>query len=83
MSEYRPEEGSFNVGKVRIAVIAARWNAEITDGLLDGAVRAFARHGIDGDAWKYSGFPVPLSCPWPASAQRAPVALMPLSPWAV
>ena len=46
MSEYRPEEGNFNVGNPRIAVIAARWNAEITDGLLDGAVRAFARHEI-------------------------------------
>ena len=34
MSEFRPEEGNFELGDVRIAVIAARWNAEITDGLL-------------------------------------------------
>ena len=28
MSEFRPEEGNFDLGDVRIAVIAARWNAE-------------------------------------------------------
>ncbi|MBT7169269.1 MAG: 6,7-dimethyl-8-ribityllumazine synthase, partial [Porticoccaceae bacterium] len=36
MGEYRPEEGNFNVGAVRIAVVAARWNSEVTDGLLAG-----------------------------------------------
>ena len=46
MSEFRPEEGVFNLGDVRIAVIAARWNAEITDGLLNGALRALTRHNI-------------------------------------
>ena len=50
MSEYRPEEGSFNTGKIRIAVIAARWNATVTDALLDGAVLALARHGVSGAA---------------------------------
>ena len=69
MSEYRPEEGNFNVGKVRIAVIAARWNAEITDGLLDGAVRAFARHGIEGDALEL--FRVPGAFELPLASQRA------------
>ena len=38
MSEFRPEEGNFELGDVRIAVIAARWNAEITDGLLAAAL---------------------------------------------
>ena len=46
MGEYRPEEGSFDVGAVRIAVVVARWNAEVTDGLVAGAVRALSRHGI-------------------------------------
>ena len=50
MGEYKPEEGSFNVGAVRIAVIAARWNSEVTDGLLAGAVRALSRHGVSDDA---------------------------------
>jgi len=69
MSEYRPEEGNFNVGKVRIAVIAARWNAEITDGLVAGAVRAFARHGIEGDALEV--FRVPGAFELPLASQRA------------
>ena len=69
MSEYRPEEGSFNIGKVRIAVIAARWNAEITDGLVEGAVRAFARYNIDGDA--VDVFRVPGAFELPLASQRA------------
>ncbi len=50
MGEYKPEEGNFNVGAVRIAIIAARWNSEVTDGLLAGAVRALSRHGVSDDA---------------------------------
>jgi 6,7-dimethyl-8-ribityllumazine synthase len=33
----------------RYAVIASRWNGEIVDALVDGARRAFAEHGVDGD----------------------------------
>ncbi|MCV6605467.1 MAG: 6,7-dimethyl-8-ribityllumazine synthase [Porticoccaceae bacterium] len=47
MSEYRPDEGSFNAGEARIAITVARWNGEITEGLLNGARRALARHGFD------------------------------------
>lgn len=46
MSEYRPDEGSFDVGNARIAIVVARWNGEITEGLLNGAKRALARHGF-------------------------------------
>ena len=69
MSEYRPEEGNFNVGPVRIAVVAARWNAEITDGLVEGAVRAFSRHGIEGAALDV--FRVPGAFELPLASQRA------------
>ena len=69
MSEFRPEEGSFDLGNVRIAVIAARWNAEITDGLLAGAVRALARHNIAGAA--VEEFRVPGAFELPLAAQRA------------
>ena len=50
MGQYRPEEGNFEVNASRIAVIVARWNSEVTDGLLEGAVRALGRHGISGEA---------------------------------
>ena len=54
---------------MRIAVIAARWNAEITDGLVEGAVRAFARHDILGDA--VDVFRVPGAFELPLASQRA------------
>ena len=46
MSEFRPVEGSFYAGNARFAVVVARWNSQITEGLLEGAVRALARHGV-------------------------------------
>ncbi len=69
MSEFRPEEGIFDLGDVRIAVIAARWNAEITDGLLAGAVRALGRHDITGNAVEV--YRVPGAFELPLAAQQA------------
>ena len=69
MGEYKPEEGSFNVGAVRIAVIAARWNSEVTDGLLAGAVRALSRHGVSDDALEI--YRVPGAFELPLASQRA------------
>ena len=69
MGEFRPEEGIFNLGDVRIAVIAARWNAEITDGLLAGAVRALGRHDITGNAVEV--YRVPGAFELPLAAQQA------------
>ena len=69
MGEYKPEEGSFNVGAVRIAVIAARWNSEVTDGLLAGAVRAPSRHGVSDDAIEI--YRVPGAFELPLASQRA------------
>ena len=69
MGEYRPEEGNFNVGAVRIAVVAARWNSEVTDGLLAGAVRALGRHGISNDTLEV--YRVPGAFELPLASQRA------------
>jgi 6,7-dimethyl-8-ribityllumazine synthase len=33
----------------RFAIVAARWNALVTDRLIEGAVGTLARHGVDGD----------------------------------
>jgi len=69
MSEFRPQEGSFTLGDVRIAVIAARWNSDVTNGLRDGALRALERHQISGDS--VENFAVPGAFELPLAAQRA------------
>lgn len=83
MSEFRPEEGIFDLDDVRIAVIAARWNAEVTDGLLAGAVRALGRHKIDGNAVEVYRVPGALSCLWPRNRLHVRAVLMQLLPLVV
>lgn len=46
MSKLRPVEGNFDGAGVRFAVVVARWNSEITENLLKGAVGALERHGV-------------------------------------
>jgi len=43
-------EGDHNAEGLRFAVIASRFNDEIVDGLLRGALDCFSRHGADDDA---------------------------------
>ncbi len=66
MSEYRPDEGSFNIDGVRVAIAVARWNSQITDSLLQGAQRALQRQGIadvDINVFRVPGaFELPLAC---------------------
>ena len=69
MGQFRPEEYRFDTGSVRIAVVAARWNAEITDSLLAGAVRTLARQGIEDTA--IETFRVPGAFELPIASQRA------------
>ena len=50
---------------LRIAVVAARWNSEITLRLLDGVRRGLAEAGVPGDAvdedWVPGAFELPLA----------------------
>ena len=69
MSEYRPEEGTFDLGAVRVAVITARWNAQVTDGLRAGAARALKKNNVSEDA--IEDFAVPGAFELPLAAQRA------------
>lgn len=66
MSEYRPDEGSFDVGGARVAIAVARWNSQITESLLQGAQRALSRHGIaEGEIGVFrvpGAFELPLAC---------------------
>ena len=69
MSEYRPKEGTFDLGAVRVAVITARWNAQVTDGLRAGALRALNKNNVATDA--IEDFAVPGAFELPLAAQRA------------
>lgn len=50
MSEFRPVEGSFEVGDARFAIVVSRWNSDVTEGLLQGALRALKRQGVAAEA---------------------------------
>lgn len=43
-------EGQLNAGGLRLAVIASRFNDEIVEGLLDGALKCLKLHGADTGA---------------------------------
>jgi 6,7-dimethyl-8-ribityllumazine synthase len=67
MGEFRPQEGNFSVQDAQIAVITARWNSQVTDGLRNGALRALKRHNIEA----VEDFYVPGAFELPLAAQRA------------
>ena len=69
MSEFRPSEKIFDILEARVAVIAARWNGEITDGLLSGAIKALTRHRIAQNNIEI--FRVPGAFELPLASQRA------------
>ena len=47
MALYTIEEGQYDVGDARFAIVAARFNHDIVNRLLDGALAALSRHGVD------------------------------------
>ena len=49
MSEFRPVEGDFKPRGASFSIVVARWNSEITENLLNGALRALARQGVPDD----------------------------------
>jgi 6,7-dimethyl-8-ribityllumazine synthase len=75
MSEFRPVEGNFNPDNARFSIVVARWNGEITENLLDGALRAFARQGVPEDAVQVVRVPGAFELPLVAKkiAQRGQV----------
>ena len=58
--------GSFDGTGLRLAVVVARWNEDLTGRLLDGARRAYERCGIVADdvteVWAPGSFELPLVC---------------------
>jgi 6,7-dimethyl-8-ribityllumazine synthase len=57
-------EGDFSPPAGRFAIVAARFNAMVTESLLAGCRDTFARHGVPGDridvAWVPGSFEIPL-----------------------
>jgi 6,7-dimethyl-8-ribityllumazine synthase len=45
----REHEGTFEARGRRFAIVAARFNAVVTDRLVEGALSAFRRHGVGED----------------------------------
>jgi 6,7-dimethyl-8-ribityllumazine synthase len=61
MAEYT---GDFSTPPGRFAIVAARFNALVTESLLSGCRDTLARHGVPGDrvdvAWVPGSFEIPL-----------------------
>jgi 6,7-dimethyl-8-ribityllumazine synthase len=68
MSEFRPVEGGFHAADATFGIVVARWNGEITEGLLEGALRAFKRHGVIKD--QLTVVRVPGAFELPLAAQK-------------
>ncbi len=69
MSEFRPIEGNFDAADARFAIVVARWNSDITESLLDGALRALARQGVAQE--QISVIRVPGAFELPLAASKA------------
>ncbi len=79
MSDLRPVEGNFNPRSAIFAIVVARWNGEITENLLNGALRAFERQGVPDDNLQVvrvpGAFELPLAAKKIAEAGQADAVL--------
>ena len=49
MARYDIPEGQYAVSDARVAIVAGRFNAEVVDALLEGALRTLQSHGVPDD----------------------------------
>lgn len=68
MSEFRPVEGNFETGDANYAIVVSRWNSNITELLLEGALRALTRQGVSEE--KISVYRVPGAFELPLVARK-------------
>ena len=68
MAIYDIPEGAYQTGDARFAVIAARFNHDVVERLLAGAVATFARHGVNDERLHIvrvpGAFELPLTAQW-------------------
>src|SRR5512132_765842 len=64
MGDYTEYEGNLDAGGMRIAVVASRFNDDVTKLLLEGALQALAGMGLDPDSvpvvWVPGAFEIAL-----------------------
>jgi 6,7-dimethyl-8-ribityllumazine synthase len=64
MGDYTEYEGNLDAGGMRVAVVASRFNDDVTKLLLEGALQALAGMGLDPDSvpvvWVLGAFEIPL-----------------------
>ncbi len=64
MGEYTEYQGTLDATSMRLAIVAARFNGDVTKLLLDGALDALRGFGLDADsvrvAWVPGAFEIPL-----------------------
>jgi len=68
MAKYDVQVSDFSIDGARFAIVAARFNAVITDALLDGAAATLAEHGVPDD--HVSVVQVPGAFEIPITAKR-------------
>jgi 6,7-dimethyl-8-ribityllumazine synthase len=65
VGEYAPPSDPLDASDMRIAIVAGRFNAQVTAPLLDGAYATLADHGLDRDDvpvyWVPGAFEIPLT----------------------
>jgi 6,7-dimethyl-8-ribityllumazine synthase len=66
---HEPIEGDLNAEGLRFAVVASRFNEEIVDGLLSGALDCLSRHGARDDS--VAVYRVPGAFEVPFAAKKA------------
>lgn len=71
MVKHRPLEGQFDVPEARLAILVSRWNGEITESLLAGALRALERHGLGSENLQILRVPGAFELPLAASRVAA------------
>ena len=68
MSHIKSINGNFNAGDAKFCILAARFNSFIVERLVEGAVDALVRHGVDKDDIEIVR--VPGAFEMPIAAQR-------------
>jgi 6,7-dimethyl-8-ribityllumazine synthase len=71
MARYDIPEGEYQPGNAGFAIVAARFNHEVVDRLLDGALRTLARHGVEASHITVARVPGAFELPLAALALGA------------